>query len=244
MEPVKHLKRACTCLSRWLSWGILPLRFLARRFRPPSENLFSSEAVAASIPVHVINLATRRDRLHETHGELSRMGISEWSRFDAVKSEDGAIGCALSHARVLEGLGAPVPAVMVCEDDVEFLVGRDELRAVLVEFMANPALDVLCLAFRLGSKPHSVSPRLAITSDTQTAACYIAKGRAQRLLSQSFSESAELIKRGKPRGLAAADQHWKKLQRRALIFAVPHNRAVRQRPSFSDIEGRNVAYGL
>jgi hypothetical protein len=65
-----------------------------------------------------------------------------------------------------------------------------------------------------------------------------------RLLRDSFLDSAKLIEEGKPLGLAAADQRWKQLQRRTLIFAIPRVRAARQRSSFSDIEGKEVSYGV
>jgi hypothetical protein len=244
MEVVKHLKRNLLSLSRTLDRGVLPLRFFLRKRRPHPKNILCVGAKSESIPVHVINLATRPDRLRETQDEFRKMGILRWTRFEAVKSDNGSLGCALSHARLLESIDGSELAVMVCEDDIEFLVSPQELDALMAEFLASPAIDVLCLAFNVGSKPHPISSRLAITANTQTTACYVVKGRAREMLTVSFFESAGLIQQGKPLGIAAVDRHWKKLQRRTLLFAVPRVRAARQRPSFSDIEEQKVSYGV
>lgn len=244
MQVITHLERALRSLLRDLDRRMLPLRFLLRRQRQKLQGNSTVDTLVESIPVQFINLASRPDRLAETQDELKKMGIPAWSRFEAIKHDDGAVGCALSHARVLESFDDQVCPVMVCEDDIEFLVSPDELRALLGEFLRNPAIDVLCVAFNLGSKPHPISPRLAITSNTQTLACYVVKKGALKALQESFLQSAALIQQKKPIGLVAADQHWKRLQRRGLIFAVPRVRAARQRPSFSDIEGQDVSYGL
>lgn len=244
MEIGKHLRRSVVSLSRSVDRACLPLRFGVRKLSSIWATAPVSPLAAENLPVHFINLSSRRDRLRETQDELQRMELVQTSRFDAIKTDNGALGCALSHAGVLEGLKPGETAVMVCEDDIEFLVSPEELRALIQEFLENPVLDVLCVAFNVLAKGHPVSSRLAITSNTQTLACYVAKAPALGLLKDSFLESAELIKEGRPLGRVAADQHWKRLQRRTLIFAIPEMRVARQRPSFSDIEGQEVSYGV
>jgi hypothetical protein len=244
VEVVEHLRRILLALSRSLDRGFLPVRFFARTLRPIPDNRAVAMASSRSIPAYFINLASRPDRLRETQDEFVRMRILGGSRFEAVRDTNGALGCALSHGRLLETIDNEPLAVMVCEDDIEFLVSPEELQRLVKEFLANPALDVLCLAFNLVSPGLRVSPLLAITANTATTACYVVKRSSLELLKKSFFESAELIEQGKPLGLAAADQHWKRLQRRGLIFAIPRTRAARQRPSFSDIEGQEVSYGV
>jgi glycosyl transferase family 25 len=244
VEVVKHLRRSLVILSRSLDRVLLPIRFWGRTLSPIPGNRAVAHADAGSMPVHFINLPSRPDRLRETEDEFARMNLHRGSRFEAVKEENGALGCALSHARLLESVDQHQLVVMVCEDDIEFLVSPQELRALLDEFLLNPALDVLCLAFNLIAPAHAVSPLLAVTANTATTACYVVKRPALENLKTSFFESASLIQAGQPLGLAAADQHWKRLQRRTLIFAIPRKRAARQRPSFSDIEGQDVSYGV
>ena len=244
LEIRRHLKRYFWLAHKSLYRSVLPLRYAlkARRAIPPPN--LGGGMTADRMPVFFINLAARRDRLEAAATEFSRMGIPQAERFDAVKSANGALGCALSHARLLSKFEESNDFLMVCEDDIEFLGSPGELAQVLEDFLENPALDVLCLANNLGSSPHKVSSRLAITSDTATTACYVAKKNAVGLLKSSFEKSADLIYQGEPVGIAAADQLWKKLQRRKLIFAVPRTRIARQRQSFSDIEGREVSYGV
>ena len=244
MELRRHLKRHVLSFFRRIDKSVLGPRYLVRRLKTRSVDRTPAVGGFDSIPLHVINLESRIDRLRDTETELRKMGRTHWSRFDAVGNSNGALGCALSHARLLKQVEGVEPAVIVCEDDIEFLVSSDELREVVGEFMVNSALDVLCLAFHLRLPPHNISPKLAITADTATAACYVVKSRALPLLRNSFDEASRLIQAGKPLGLVAIDRHWRKLQRRGLIFAIPRVRAVRQRPSFSDIEGRDVFYGV
>jgi glycosyl transferase, family 25 len=244
MEIGKQLRRYVVSFSRSVDRALLPLRFRIRKLSSMGARATVARLSVQNLPVHFINLASRPDRLRETQDELQRMGLVHWSRFDAIKNDNGALGCALSHAGVFEGLPPGETVVMVCEDDIEFLVSPEELRELVQEFLENPALDVLCVAFNVMAKGHTISSRLDVTSNTQTLACYVAKASALELLRDSFSESARLIQEGKPLGLVAVDQHWKRLQRRTLIFAIPRKRAARQRPSFSDIEGQDVSYGV
>lgn len=244
MEVRRHLKRHVLAFFRRIDQWRLGPRYTVRRLKLSKANPQPVLSTFDSIPIRVINLESRADRLRETEAELVRMGITRWSRFSAVKDSHGALGCALSHSQLMEQVQGLEPAVMVCEDDIEFLVSPAELRALVNEFLANPALDVLCLAFHLRLPARAISSRLAITADTATAACYVVKSRALPMLRDSFIEATELIRAGKPMGIAAIDRHWRKLQRNQLVFALPRERAVRQRASFSDIEGQDVFYGV
>ena len=244
MEVKRHLKRHVLAFFRRIDQWMLGPRYLSKRLALRKANPSAVLSTVDSVPTRVINLESRADRLRETEAELAQMGITQWSRFSAVKDLNGALGCALSHAQLMEQVQGLEPAVMICEDDVEFLVTAEELRALVSEFLTNPVLDVLCLAFHLRLPPHAITSRLAITADAATAACYVVKTRALPMLRDSFVEATHLIRAGKPLGLVAIDRHWRKLQRRQLVFAVPRERAVRQRPSYSDIEGHDVFYGV
>ena len=244
MEVRRHLKRHALAFFRRIDQWRLGPRYTVRRLKLSKANPQPVLSTFDSIPIRIINLESRADRLRETEAELVRMGITRWSRFSAVKDSNGALGCALSHSQLMEQVHGLEPAVMVCEDDIEFLVSPEELRTLVNEFLANPALDVLCLAFHLRLPPRDISPRLAITADTATTACYIVKTIALPTLRNSFGEATKLIQAGKPLGLVSIDRHWRKLQRQQLVFAIPRERAVRQRASFSDIEGRDAFYGV
>ena len=225
-------------------------RFLVpQRVRRKVRSIVAADRTAgllssAAIPVHFINLSSRPDRREETENELQNVGFRNVFRFEAIQSENGALGCALSHAGLMKSLKVDTPAVMVCEDDIEFLSSPHELQAVLAEFLEDVSLDVLCLAYSTRGKPKAISERLAVTVETATASCFVVKARAIKTLEKSFRESAEMIQSGRPIGISAIDQHWKKLQRTDLLFAIPRSRMARQRASYSDIEGHDVFYGV
>ena len=65
-----------------------------------------------------INLEHRTDRLAHVISELNKMNIPG-SRFNAIKTTDGAVGCTLSHIKCLEmAIEAKAPYIFICEDDI------------------------------------------------------------------------------------------------------------------------------
>ena len=124
---------------------------------------------------------------------------------------------------------------MVCEDDVQFVAEGQATEKVIQEFLSHKGLDVLCLAYRLRGPRIVISRRLAIANNVQTTSCYILKRAALPLLLANFTESEQLLRSGVAMKTAALDIHWKKLQRKELVFAIPRIPLARQRPSFSDI---------
>lgn len=191
-----------------------------------------------------INLDERKDRKSEVEAELAKVKIESPNRQVGIKRTPGILGCTLSHASALDSVRDEEGIVMICEDDVEFLGDPSEIEPVVEEFSQNPLLDVLCLAYNLGAKPHRISDSLAITSDTQTASCYLVKPHAIDPLVRIFNRGASMLEKGAPAWAAANDVIWKRLQRGRLVFAIPHKPLARQRPSFSDVEGKWVDYGV
>ncbi len=223
-------------------------RYQSRRsfsFLQPNRSTLRGPIELSELPVMFINLKDRVDRLESVLSQFARLGLDNVLRFDAVAHEIGILGCTLSHAEVMNvGAKGDTPLMMVCEDDLEFLAEREAIEEVVSEFARNPNLDVLCLAYNLGAKPHTVSELLAITNDTQTAACYVVKVHAREPLRRAFQRGADLLAKGVPAWAGANDVVWKKLQRGRLIFAIPNVPLARQKPSYSDVEGKWVDYGV
>ena len=48
-----------------------------------------------------INLEHRKDRKEHVEEQLSKVGINA-NRFNAIKMENGAIGCSMSHLKILQ----------------------------------------------------------------------------------------------------------------------------------------------
>lgn len=171
------------------------------------------------------------------------MGLTSIERLGAVERSSGTLGCTLSHISAIEDSMTTGLPVLVCEDDLEFLVSPERLARIVDEFLGNSALDVLCLAYNARDVPAPIgSGLLCTTQNTQTTACYIAKPRAKRLLLEVWKDGLADLERGNMSG--ALDISWKKLQSSKLVFVVPAERAARQRPGFSDILEEHVDYGL
>ena len=191
--------------------------------------------------VMLINLESRPDRLEQATAEMQRLGIHQAERFDAIPSANGALGCALSHAECLRRLLAKDwDAMMVCEDDVEFLVERSHLDALVDAFLDDAAADVACLAYFVRrSRPHS---RLFLRGmNVQTASCYVVKRRVAEELLSAWDDGIEQLAAGGTPHRHACDRSWIPLQE-SRVFLVPMIRAARQRSGYSDIERRLVAY--
>jgi glycosyl transferase family 25 len=67
---------------------------------------------------YYINLSDRKIRNQNTKKELEFLGF-DIERFEAIRSDDGRIGCSLSHLAILEmAKKNELPMVLICEDDI------------------------------------------------------------------------------------------------------------------------------
>lgn len=189
-----------------------------------------------------INLNHRDDRRREIESELRKIGVSQAIRVVGIPTPHGGIGNAISHVISLTSTWAKEEELlMVCEDDAEFLLDRAELDQLIEEFASTDYLDVLCLGYASLEKPIPVSASLGVANHIQTTSCYVMKRHAVPILAASAARATYKMTRGIPFAHASFDRVWKVEQQR-LLFAIPLNRAVQQRPSFSDVEGRDVSY--
>ena len=67
-----------------------------------------------------INLDSRPDRKAHVERQMSNIGIPV-SRFKAIKLSNGALGCSMSHLKILEFAKINnLPHVLIVEDDILF----------------------------------------------------------------------------------------------------------------------------
>lgn len=191
--------------------------------------------------VRVINLGSRPDRLAAFMAEMRKLEIDGVERFDAIPAESGALGCALSHAELARQLlRNGWESMMVCEDDVEFLVSRERLDVLVDAFLDDPDADVACLAYFVRrSRRHN---RLFLRgTNVQTASCYVIKRGIVEELLWVWEEGIHHLADGGTPHRYACDRSWMPLQE-SRVFLVPVIRAARQRSGYSDIERRVVTY--
>lgn len=225
------------------------VRYCLRRIvcRPLARPTQSAESCLrnglAGIKVLYINLASRGDRKEQVLRELSRMGFARIMRVHAVRTHDGHRGATLSHQVALRYASwNDLPWVMVVEDDAEFLGEQIALEALISEFLSNCALDVLAIGHNTKIKPTQISATLSLLTGSSSAGCYLIKRRAYGILGKTLAASAARLGAGDRPDIAAFDQLWKRDQARKLRFACPNEMIFRQRLSFSDTQGRAIAW--
>ena len=190
-----------------------------------------------------INLASRTDRLAHVHSELAKMSIAG-ERIDAIKMENGAIGCTMSHIHCLEtAKSRNLPHVFICEDDITFLnpsllhenVGKFEKSGI--------AWDVLIIGGNNAPPYLPISDYCIKVGNNQTTTGYIVKQHYYDTLIQNFRESAlKFMAEPHSKRQYALDIYWKSLQRMGMWFMIVPPTVV-QYDDYSDIEGRHVRYG-
>jgi glycosyl transferase family 25 len=191
--------------------------------------------------IYFINLSHRADRREIFERQMQNLNISRFFRFDAHIDADGALGCSLSHLDLLQN--APLAqdrVLMICEDDIQFAVDGDELNRIVLEFLRDNRLDVLCLGHN-EKNGIPISKDFMITSKTRTMSCYLVKSCARSSLIDDAKRSVRLLKAGVERKRAAVDVTWRRSQKKH-IFAFPRNRMAFQMASYSDIERGLVDY--
>jgi GR25 family glycosyltransferase involved in LPS biosynthesis len=221
---------------------------------PPAQVKLSLD----KIHLKIINLQHRADRRLDCISELRKVGIDADDHvfFEAKSEPDfGALGCALSHAKVLADFlfRDDKPFALILEDD--FLI-RDAatFAGTVTNFCKQDFLwDVFLLGHNSAVPIEPTHFENAVrVINSQTASGYLV-GRIYAIkLIDYFFRSAELLRRYQylpepnktiTKSLFSCDILWKELQiRDRFVIALPS--LIIQRPSYSDIEKRDVDYGV
>ena len=210
------------------------------------QSPFSDKTNLFKIDAFFINLDSRADRLKTIKKQLNLMGLDDAQRIPAIQNENGALGCATSHLKILTSLSQVEQDAysdkifMICEDDIEFCCSRNELESIIKKFFLEDQIDVLVLSHNCFNAV-SVSKDFLITSNVQTTACYLFKPYMIYPLLSSAAASVSGLSRGEIPKHYAIDIVWKTLQLK-YTFAIPHIKVARQYPSYSDIEKHHADY--
>lgn len=194
------------------------------------------------IKIVYINLESRSDRREQIETEFKNIGLKSYSRFEAISKEDGALGCVLSHIKVLEEWDIKQHKyLLICEDDVQFQSSIYEFANLTQHFIEDINLDVLCLGFN-NYNQIEYNSLFYLTSNTQTTSCYLLKFHMRDIILSNFKSSAKLLESNIDRYFnIEMDQVWKLLQSK-FMFVIPKNRFAIQRISFSNIANRITNY--
>ena len=191
-----------------------------------------------------INLESRTDRLAHVQSELSKIGVIG-ERVNAVKTNDGAIGCSLSHIKCLElAKSRGYPYVFIVEDDITFL-DPQLLMNNMEKFekeLNQHRWDVLVIGGNNSPPYNQVTDYCIRVFNNQTTTGYIAMAHYYDILISNFKESVQkLMRQPSQRKSYALDIYWKRLQQTGIwIMIVPPT--VIQYADYSDIEKTVVDY--
>ena len=195
-----------------------------------------------------INTDWRKDRKLHVEAQLTSIGITNYSRFPAIVTENGRVGCSLSHIKCLElAKEQKWENVLIVEDDIEFLnpkMFKDQLQKFFGNNNNNNAnnFDVLLIAGN-NIPPYEIINETCIkVSRCQTTTGYLVNEHYYDILIHHMREGVQLLLNYPDEHIKyAVDKWWFSLQLRdRWLLLVPLT--VTQREDYSDIEKRKTNY--
>ena len=193
-----------------------------------------------------INLDARIDRMQHFESMKTKYGFfKNIERISAIKNSNGAIGCGMSHIKVLTKLlESDDNYFMVCEDDL-CILNDNNYNKFVEDFdkIKDKNWDVIVITPR-GDMMQDIDlnqNNFYRINNNQTTTAYIIKKEFINILIANLKESITgLLKGGHP-NVYAIDQWWKKLQNEYKFYYYKDIYAG-QLVGYSDIEMRNVNY--
>jgi glycosyl transferase family 25 len=192
-----------------------------------------------------INLEERKDCKEHVEKQLASVNLPI-ERFNAIKLENGTLGCSMSHLVCLEiAKDKGWPHVLICEDDIEFLnppLFTQQLNSFLEK--RQNEWDVVLLAGNNVSTytiPENDDTCIQV-SHCQTTTGYLVKSDYFDKLIHNIKEGSEMLSNEQYNHYKyAIDQYWRNLQEiDKWYLIVPLT--VTQRQDYSNIENGYVDY--
>jgi len=194
--------------------------------------------------VFYINLDYRKDRKLYVEQQLHQIGL-QGERFSAIKLDNGAVGCSLSHLQCLKNAYEKKwDHVLICEDDITFLnpsLFISQLNYFL-ENIESKSWDVILLGGNIIPPYQNINKSCVKVSKCQTTTGYIVQKHYIPTLIANIKEGVNnLIKNPQKHVIYAVDKYWFNLQARDNWFLIIPLTVV-QKPGYSDIEKKNTDY--
>jgi glycosyl transferase family 25 len=190
-----------------------------------------------------INLDHRTDRKEHIENQLKSVGITDFERFNAIKDNNGAIGCSMSHLQALiTAKERNYEHIFICEDDITFLNPTLIMNQMTRFFLNHQEWDVVIVGGN-NSRPYTMIDNTCIkVNNCQCATGYIVNNHYYDTLIDNFKTGLSgLIKEPNEYHRFALDQYWKRLQEKDKWYLIIPLSVV-QKEDYSDIEKRNVNY--
>jgi len=192
---------------------------------------------------YYINLAHRTDRKEHVEEQMAKIGINA-KRFNAIRMANGAVGCTMSHLKLLElALTNNFSHILIVEDDITFLdpeLFKQQFNKFLELHQNN--WDVILLAGN--NMPPYIAPDDTCIKVTrcQTTTGYLVNGHYIKILAQNVKMGlTHLLNKPQETNKFAIDKFWFVLQQASRWFLITPATVI-QKTDYSDIEKRVVNY--
>ena len=165
--------------------------------------------------IYYINLEHRLDRRQQIEEELNKFlpSMDKVKRFNAIKKENGALGCAISHLKIIEdAIEKNYSNIIIFEDDFQFIVPQEEINKSLNNLFFNIKDFNICMLSANIYKTNVYRDGLNEVINGQTASGYVVNRNIFEKLKDIYRESVNGLSQNKPYKKYAIDQNWKKLQ--------------------------------
>ena len=189
-----------------------------------------------------INLEHRIDRKVHVESELRNIGIKA-KRFNAINMSNGAIGCSMSHLKILEdGLKNNVDHILIVEDDIQFL-DVNKFKNQMNKFLeTHDDWDVVLLGGNNIPPFEYIDDSCVKVSRCQTTTGYLVGGHYINTLILNIRKGImNLLYKPEKKNLYAIDIYWFNLQLVHKWYLITPLTVV-QREDYSDIEKRITNY--
>jgi len=189
-----------------------------------------------------INLLSRPDRKNHVENQLLSIGINA-ERFNAIKMTNGAIGCSMSHLKIIEiSKKNNWDHVLIVEDDILF-TNPTIFVTQFNHFLKNHNdFDVVLIAGN-NLPPYKIIDDTCVkVTQCQTTTGYLVKNHYFDTLIKNYKEGLlNLMKDPSNHRLYAIDKYWFNLQKINKWYLITPL-TVTQREDYSDIEKRPTNY--
>ena len=192
--------------------------------------------------VFYINLEHRCVRKVHVESQLESIGL-QGQRFNAIKMPNGAIGCSMSHLKLLQNaLQNGLDHILIVEDDIQFL-DPELFKTQINTFLSNHKdWDIILLAGNNMPPYEAIDDTCVKVSRCQTTTGYIVNGNyIEKLLHNVRSGLTNLLHNPGERKLYAIDKYWFNLQKTDNWYLIIPLSVV-QREDYSDIEKKVTNY--
>ena len=192
--------------------------------------------------IFYINLDDRKDRRENIEQQFDILGW-KGERIKAVKLENGAVGCSMSHLKCIRlAKQRDLDMVLICEDDI-FFTNPTLFKTQLTAFLSSDlSWDVAIIAGNNVPPYEKYSDYCIKVSHCQTTTGYIVKKHYYDTLIENFNNGIkELMRKPENHLEYSVDKYWLSLQKKDNWFMIIPATII-QKPDYSDIEKKYVNY--